>query len=94
MVPSSKLRRYLPLILFLLTCFTTLLAGAMQRGIPPEAVFSHPGLLLPAYPPLPAYPHPEATLKALPTRDDGKAFARAGSARSCSTRRDSLVAPL
>ncbi len=46
MVPSSKLRRYLPLILFLLTCFTTLLAGAMQRGIPPEAVFSHPGLLL------------------------------------------------
>ncbi len=43
---SAYASRYLPLVLFLLTVFTTLLAGAMQRGISPVSVFFDPFLLL------------------------------------------------
>jgi len=43
---STYVSRYLPLVLFLLTCFTTLLAGAMHVGISPESIFSNPLHLL------------------------------------------------
>ena len=42
---SLRAEAFLPLILFLVTCFTTLVAGTLQRGISPGAMWANPVLL-------------------------------------------------
>lgn len=44
--PSLHLRIWLPVLLFLLTCLTTLAAGAMQLNISLSAVWANPALLV------------------------------------------------
>ena len=42
---SLRAEAFLPLIFFLVTCFTTLVAGTLQRGISPGAMWANPVLL-------------------------------------------------